>query len=107
MWKLSPKTDSHAFFESLIMNVEVTYFGELRELTQGNQESIPLNEGSNLRDLIDNLTATYGHDFHLCLFHKHRYSILINGQNHEVLDGEDTLLKEGDEVVFLEITMGG
>ena len=89
------------------MNVEVTYFGELRELTHLNQESISLNEGSNLRDLIDNLTSTYGHHFHLCLFQKNRYSILINGQNHEVLDWGKTVLKEGDEVVFLEITMGG
>ena len=89
------------------MNVEAIYFGELRDLTHLNQESISLNEGSNLRDLIDNLTTTYGHDFHLCLFHKNRYSILINGQNYEVLDGEKTVLKEGDEVVFLEITMGG
>jgi molybdopterin converting factor small subunit len=89
------------------IQVDTSYFGELRDLTQLNQESISLNEGSNLRDLIDNLTTTYGHDFHLCLFHKNRYSILINGQNYEVLDGEKTVLKEGDEVVFLEITMGG
>lgn len=89
------------------MKVESTYFGALRDLTHLNQETISLEEGSNLKDLMDKLTATYGHDFSLRLYRKNRYSILINGQNYEVLDGEDTLLKEGDEVAFLEITMGG
>ena len=89
------------------MNVESTYFGKLRELTRLNQEIISLKKGSNLNDLIENLTETYGKDFPLQLFQKSRYVILINGQNNEVLDGEKTILKEGDGVVFLEITMGG
>ena len=89
------------------MKVESTYFGELRELTRLNKESISLKKGSNLKNLIDKLTVIYGDEFDLILYHKNRYAILINGQNHEVLDNEKTILKEGDEVVFLEITMGG
>ena len=97
-----------AFFMSLNpMKVESTYFGELRELTRLNQETISLKKGANLKDLIDKLTATHGDDFRIRVFHKNRYSILVNGQNHEVLDGENTVLKDGDGVVFLEITMGG
>ena len=97
-----------AFFVRLIpMNVDSTYFGVLRDLTHLNQETISLKEGSSLKDLIDKLTETYGHDFPLRVYHENRYVILINGQNHEVLDGEKTVLKEGDGVVFLEITMGG
>ena len=45
------------------MNVESTYFGELRELTRLNKESISLKEGSNLKDLIDKLTVVYGDEF--------------------------------------------
>ena len=89
------------------MKVESTYFGELRELTRKNREAITLKKGSDLKVLLDKLTEIYGKDFSLQLYHKSRYTILINGQNHEVLDGEETVLKEGDEVVFLEITMGG
>jgi molybdopterin converting factor small subunit len=89
------------------MRVESTYYGALRDLTRQNQETITLKMGSNVKDLIDKLTETYGNDFHLQVYHKSRYVILINGQNHEVLDGEKTILKEGDGVVFLEITMGG
>jgi molybdopterin converting factor small subunit len=89
------------------MKVESTYFGELRDLTRLNQETITLKKGSNLKDLIEKLTEAYGSDFPLLVYHKRRYVILINGQNHEVLDGEKTILKEGDGVVFLEITMGG
>jgi molybdopterin converting factor small subunit len=89
------------------MKVESTYFGELRDLTHLNQETITLKKGSNLKDFIGKLTETYGNDFRLLVYHKSRYVILINGQNHEVLDGEKTMLKEGDEVVFLQITMGG
>ena len=89
------------------MKVDSTYFGELRDLTRLNQETITLKKGSTLKDLIEKLTEVYGHDFHLRVYHKSRYVILINGQNHEVLDGEKTILREGDGVVFLEITMGG
>jgi len=89
------------------MNIDLSYYGELRNLTRQNQETITLKMGSNVKDLIDKLTETYGNDFHLQVYHKSRYVILINGQNHEVLDGEKTILKEGDGVVFLEITMGG
>jgi molybdopterin converting factor small subunit len=89
------------------MNIDLSYYGELRNLTRQNQETITLKTGSNLQDLIEKLTEAYGNDFRLHLYHKSRYVILINGQNHEVLDGEKTTLKEGDGVVFLEITMGG
>jgi MoaD family protein len=89
------------------MKVQSKYFGELRDLTRLNQETITLKKGSNLKDLIDKLKEVYGNDFSLLVYHKSRYVILINGQNHEVLDGEKTILKEGDEVVFLQITMGG
>lgn len=89
------------------MKVESTYFGGLRELTRMNRETITLNDGSNLKDLIDKLTVVHGDDFPVLLYQKSRYVILINGQNHEVLGGEKTVLKEGDGVVFLEITMGG
>ncbi len=89
------------------MKVDSTYFGELRDLTRLNRETITLKKGSTLKDLIEKLTEAYGHDFRLRVYHKSRYVILINGQNHEVLDGEKTILREGDGVVFLEITMGG
>ena len=89
------------------MNVEITYFGELRELTRKNKETMILKKHSSLKDLIENLILAYGNAFRLKVYQTNRYVILINGQNHEVLDGEKTLLKEGDGVVFLEITMGG
>ncbi len=95
------------FYEPNPMNVDLSYYGELRDLTRQNQETITLKMGSNVKDLIDKLTETYGNDFRLQVYHKSRYVILINGQNHEVLDGEKTILKEGDGVVFLQITMGG
>ena len=89
------------------MKVESLYIGELRRLTRLNQETISLNEGSRVIDMIDKLTDAYGNDFRLHLDKENSYVILINGRHYEILDGMQTVLKEGDKVVFMPITMGG
>ena len=89
------------------MEVESLYFGELREITRLGKETISLKEGSRLIDLIDRLTKVYGNDFRLWVDRENSYIILINGQHYEILGGKETILKKGDRVVFLPLTMGG
>lgn len=66
-----------------------------------------MGESATLAELLEKLTKAYGEAFQERLDRKDGYIILINGQLDEVMDGKDTLLKNGDRVVFLPITMGG
>ena len=89
--------------------VDITsrYFGELCEVTGLGEETLSIETGSRLIDLITQLTGTYGKEFRLMVDGRDRYVILINGQHYEVLGGKETILKTGDRVVFLPATMGG
>jgi len=89
------------------VDIQLRYFGVLREITGLGEETLTLREGSRLIDLINRLTETHGTAFRLQVDHKDSYVILINGQHHEILGGEETILKPGDRVVFLPVTMGG
>ena len=89
------------------MDIQLRYFGVLREITGIGEEILALWEGARLIDLINRLAETYGTAFRLQVDHRDSYVILINGQHHEILGGEETILKAGDRVVFLPVTMGG
>ena len=89
------------------MKVESLYIGELRKLIRLNQETISLKKGSRLIDMIDKLTDTHGYGFRLQLDKENSYVIMINGRHYETLDGKQTILKDGDQLVFMPITMGG
>ena len=89
------------------VDIQSRYFGVLREITGLGEETLTLRENSRLIDLINHLTETHGTEFRLQVNHRDSYVILINGQHHEILGGEETILKTGDRVVFLPVTMGG
>jgi len=89
------------------MKVESLSIGELRRLPRLNRETISLNEGSRIMDMIDKLIDTYGNGFRLQLDQENSYVILTNGRHYEILDEKQTILKEGDKVAFLPISMGG
>ena len=89
------------------MKIESLYFGDLRYTTGLARETISIEEGSKILDLLNKLSETYGRNFRLLLDLGSSHIILINGQNHEVMGGNETILEEGDQIVFLPITMGG
>lgn len=89
------------------MKIESLYFGDLRNVTGLARETISIKEGAKLLDLIDRLSETYGKEFLSRLNLGNNHIILINGQNHEVLGGKEAVLREGDRIVFLPISMGG
>ena len=88
------------------MNVEVLFFGKLRELAVRKQ-AMSMREGAQLSDLIERLGAEYGVDFRQEVDHIGGLRILINGREYDLLDGMNTQLKDGDMVVFLSLIAGG
>ena len=89
------------------MQVEVTYFGKLRQLTRVRQQTYSLDEGSRLSDLVARITQDYGPGFQEEMEQIRDLGIFVRGQHHEVLDGMATALKDGDSVVFLPPIAGG
>lgn len=89
------------------MKVESQYLGRLREFAGVNEETVIMDDGSPLIGLMEKLAQIHGAAFGFHRLRKNSYVILINGVHYETLDAEKTVLKDGDTVVFLPVTMGG
>ena len=89
------------------MNVEVLFFGQLRELTAVRQTTFVMNDGARLADLIEHLGEEYGDAFRHEVNNIRRLQILKNGQQHTILGDMEASLKDGDTVVFLPPIFGG
>ncbi|MBW2065127.1 MAG: MoaD family protein [Deltaproteobacteria bacterium] len=89
------------------MRIETSYFATLRNITGRAREEVNLDDGAKLRDLLEYLFHVHGDKFRNTLDLGNSHLILVNGRHHEILQGMETILKEGDRVVFLPITMGG
>lgn len=89
------------------MKVESQYLGRLRDFAGVNEESIVMDNGAPLVALTEKLAEMHGDAFGLHRIRKNSYVILVNGVHYEALDAEMTVLKDGDTIVFLPVTMGG
>lgn len=89
------------------MKISVLFFAQLRELAGIRQTEVTLAEGSRLGDLIQQLSRQYGSAFKREMANLAGLRILVNGQENEVLEGPETQLKEGDNIVLLPPVAGG
>jgi sulfur-carrier protein len=81
------------------MNIRIRYFASLRETTEKNEETLTLQDGSTVATLREMLLAHYPRlqtvmERSLCAVN-HQYVSL------------ETVLHEGDEVVFIPPVGGG
>lgn len=89
------------------MNVEVMFFGKLREVAGASKETAALEAGGKLSDLMSRLEEIHGAKFAEEVRSIKGLRILINGREYQVLDGVETVLKEKDSVVLLPPIEGG
>ena len=89
------------------MKVESQYLGRLRDFAGLHEETVIMENDSPLIGLMEKLAEIHGDAFGFQQIRKNSYVILINGIHYETLDAEKTILKDGDTVVFLPVTMGG
>ena len=89
------------------MKVESQYLGRLRDFAGVNEEIVIMDNAAPLIALTEKLAGMHGGAFGLHQIRKNSYVILVNGVHYEALDAEKTILKDGDTVVFLPVTMGG
>ncbi len=89
------------------MNIEVLFFGQLRELASVHGTNITINDGASIANLLGHLGEKYGVAFRRQVKNARGLRILINGREHTLLGGKEAFLKDGDTVVFLPPIFGG
>lgn len=90
------------------MLIEILYFGRLRDLTGGKTtESVTLSDVDDLESLIAKLSERHGQEFLKELKAMRGLRILVNGQEHQLLSGIKTKIKDKDTVVFMPPIFGG
>lgn len=89
------------------MNIEVLFFGQLRDITTVSKADIEINDGSKLADLVEYLAGKYGDAFRQKVENIEGLRILINGREYYLLGRMEAPLAEGNTVVFLPPIAGG
>jgi molybdopterin converting factor small subunit len=92
------------------MKVTVRIFGELT-IILGNRHTLEFDESTTVGRLVSRLARMSGQTVPGFLG-EHRVdgrdiAILVNGRNTKLLEGQQTKIEDGDEVVFLIPTSGG
>jgi molybdopterin converting factor small subunit len=92
------------------MKILVRVFGELAQII-GNRHNLELGDKASISTLSDEIARITGQKRRGYLGEFEvggsEMAILVNGRNIDLLDGLETVLRDGDEVVFLIPTMGG
>ena len=89
------------------MNIEVLFFGQLREITGVSRTSVVIDDNSRLADLVVFLSGQYGDVFREKIEGIEGLRILINGREYYLLGRMAAPLSDGNTIVFLPPIAGG
>ncbi len=95
-----------------MLTLTVKFIGALRHLSGKKQLTIDFQDGVSIKDIVDNLSQEIPqlkHTFCDQELNSARSNslILINGREISVLEGYETKLCDGDEIVFVPVVHGG
>jgi len=92
--------------------LKIKFIGALRHLSGKTEFTVTFQEGISIKELVDRITQEL-------LELKHTFSdqelnasrsnslVLVNGREISVLNGYETKLSDGDEIVFVPVVHGG
>lgn len=94
------------------MTLTIKFIGALRQLSGKTQLTINFQEGMSLKELVTKISQQMPKlekAFSDQQLNDSRSNalILINGREISVLNGLETKLKDGDEIVFVPVVHGG
>ncbi|MEM3703497.1 MAG: MoaD/ThiS family protein [Candidatus Bathyarchaeia archaeon] len=94
------------------MKVSLRFVGSFRNLTSKSKVKLELSEGAQLKEVIKKIVEKFPKIERALIDPELRDPrpnalIIVNGKEVSVLKGLETVLKDGDEVVFVPISHGG
>jgi len=97
----------------MVINVEVKFLGVFRQFSGRNRVLVKLEKPSTVRKIIEKLIEAFSSEFKLTLVDpeledpRPNALILVNGQEISVLQGLETEVEDGDEIVLVPVSHGG
>lgn len=94
------------------MPLTIKFIGALRHLSGKTQFTITFQEDITIKELVNEITQELPelkHTFSDQELNDSRSNslVLVNGREISVLNGYETKLKDGDEIVFVPVVHGG
>jgi len=85
----------------LTINVKIRALGVFRELLGNRLLAIKLKRNASVKSVIQKLAGSEINDMWLNAL------ILVNGKEISVLNGLETIVSDGDEIILLPVSHGG
>ena len=93
------------------MKIKFKSFGPLRRVIKGKIIELEVPENSTVREVIDKVLEIYGEEAKRLVLDRDMISgnliLMLNQRDVDTISGEETLVKDGDEVVLLPHVQGG
>ena len=89
------------------MAVSVKFVGSLRGISGKSRLALRLAEAIPLREIMKKIIEELPTLEQILADCKSNMLVMINGKEISILDGLDSVIKDGDEVVFVPILHGG
>jgi len=94
------------------MKVNLKFVGSFRNLTNKSKVTLELEEGARLKEVIGRIVEKFPKIERALIDPelgdpRPNTLIIVNGREISILKGLDTILKDGDEVVFIPVSHGG
>ena len=95
------------------MKIKIHYLGLVKTYTNKSQDEIELKEGAPLSELLNKIAVDFGKQFTQDIYEpgmkdaKTMFTVMVNGIVMGQLNGVDTKLKDGDNVILMPLMTGG
>jgi len=95
-----------------MLNVKIIFLSVLVDITQIEELTLPIDDGSNIKNMLEQLSSKFGKKFEDLIFkaseNLSKYVIVtINGKDIRTLDGLNTKIQIDDEISFIPAIAGG
>jgi molybdopterin converting factor small subunit len=95
------------------VKVKIQYLGLIKNLIKRSEDAFELEEGASLSDVMSKIAGLYGKPFRNEVYEpglkdvKMGFVVTVNGVLVGQLQGMDTRLNDGDNVILMSLMSGG
>lgn len=95
------------------MKVKVQYLGLIKNLIKRSEDEFNVEEGASLSDVLNKIAGLYGKPFEKEVYEpglgdvKMGFVVTVNGVLIGQLDGVNTQLNDGDNIILMSLMSGG